>query len=62
MKRLRILIVGGTFDRDGGKRSGLIKKIAINITNNVLLREDVESVRVISGGTVETLRTIIILA
>lgn len=60
MKKLRILIVGGTFDRDGGKRSGLIQKMAINITNNVLLREDVESVWIINSGTVETLHTAII--
>lgn len=44
MEKIKILIVGGTFDKDGGKRSGLIQKMAINITNNVFLRKDVDSV------------------
>ena len=55
MDKKRVLIVGGTFDTDGGKPSGLINKIY----NEVLKREDVE-VTYYNGGYVNYLHNNII--
>lgn len=60
MNKIRILIVGGTFDKSGGKRSGLLQKIGEEIANNTLLRDDVESVRIINGGHIKKLHSEII--
>lgn len=54
MSKKKFLIVGGTFDRDGGKPSSLISKIHININNDTI------DFTIYNGGSVSTLHNEII--
>lgn len=48
---MKVYIVGGTFDGDGGRQSGLIGKIAKYVQGNKLVSE----VRVLNGGNITDL-------
>lgn len=48
---MRIYLVGGTFDAESGKSSGVISKMAKSLSEH----EEVSSLRTFNGGNVETL-------
>lgn len=52
---MKILIVGGTFDKDGGKPSGLIKKLETALAN----KGEYEILRSANGGSYDELRGIL---
>lgn len=57
MNKIKLLIVGGTFDREGGRSSGLISRMIEGIHNHGAADFDIAAA---NGGTIEELQQVLL--
>jgi ribulose-5-phosphate 4-epimerase/fuculose-1-phosphate aldolase len=57
MNKIKLLIVGGTFDREGGRSSGLIRSMLESIHNHGAADFDIAAA---NGGTIEDLQQVLL--